>query len=253
MIDDACGERRARQLLCVQNFFSCLPPALCIYLLLCSSLSAQEQKAANVSAYPWSSIGKLNNSIGGSCTGAVIDRSRVLTAAHCIFNRRTAHFLPASALHFLLGYERGTYSVHALVQSYSIGRGYDPKNEEATMASDWCILRLVAPLPQSIKPLQPIDYMPESGTRLWMGSYGGRRRHVMTEDTNCRILGTANPSPLIIHDCASGLGSSGAPLLILNKNGAAAIAGIQVAIRRRDAINEMLAIPTAQISTNLFQ
>jgi hypothetical protein len=75
----------------------------------------------------------------------------------------------------------------------------------------------------------------------------------MTESTNCRVLGTTKPFPLIIHDCASGLGSSGAPLLILNEDGAAAVAGIQVAIRRRDAMNMMLAIPTAQIATNRFQ
>lgn len=66
------------------------------------SLIAQEQKTADVSTYP-----QLNNSVGGSCTGVVIDRTRILTAAHCLFNRRTARFLPASALHFLLGYERG--------------------------------------------------------------------------------------------------------------------------------------------------
>ena len=45
---------------------------------------------ADVSAYPWSAIGKLNNGVGGSCTAAVIEQDLALIAAHCIFNRRTA-------------------------------------------------------------------------------------------------------------------------------------------------------------------
>ena len=68
---------------------------------------------ADVSAYPWSAIGKLNNGVGGSCTAAVIEQDLALTAAHCIFNRRTARFLPASSLHLLLGFKRGDYAARS--------------------------------------------------------------------------------------------------------------------------------------------
>src|SRR6185295_1804716 len=108
-------------------------------------VASQEVPPADVSTYPWSAIGKLNNSVGGSCTGVVIDRARVLTAAHCIFNRRTDRFLPPSSLHLLLGYQRGSYSVHARVADYTVGRGYDPKDEEGSLASDWSVLRLAEP------------------------------------------------------------------------------------------------------------
>ena len=47
---------------------------------------------ADVAVYPWSAIGKLNNSIGGSYTAAVVEQDLALTAAHCIFNRRTGRF-----------------------------------------------------------------------------------------------------------------------------------------------------------------
>ncbi len=65
--------------------------------------------AVDVTAYPWSAVGKFNNSAGGSCTAVAISPTEVLTAAHCIFNRRTRRFLLAGSLHVLFGYERGKY------------------------------------------------------------------------------------------------------------------------------------------------
>ena len=97
----------------------------------------------DISSYPWSSIAKLNNSVGGSCTGVVIAQDKVLTAAHCIVNQRTGRFLLASSLHVLLGYERGRFAFHALADSYAIGSGYEAQQKIATAASsDWAVLTL---------------------------------------------------------------------------------------------------------------
>ena len=210
------------------------------------NLSAQQQTTADVSTYPWSSIGKLNNSIGGSCTAVVIDRTQILTAAHCLFNRRTARFLPASALHFLLGYERGAYSVHALVADYSMGAGYDPNSETTTLSSDWSILRLAEPLPATVRPLQVASNIPEPATKLLIGSYAARRLHLMTEVSDCRVVGFSEGRDLILHNCTAGLGSSGAPLLMLSDRGYV-IVGLQVAFQQRASSKIMLAIPTANI------
>ena len=211
-----------------------------------SSLFAQEQKTADVSSYPWSSIGKLNNSVGGSCTAVVINRTQILTAAHCLFNRRTARFLPASALHFLLGYDRGAYSVHALVADYSMGAGYDPNSESTTLSSDWSILRLAEPLPATVRPLQVASNIPEPTTELLMGSYAARSVHLMTEVSGCRLLGFSKGRDLILHNCAAGLGSSGAPLLMLSER-SYVVVGLQVAFQQRGSSQIMLAIPAANI------
>ncbi len=58
----------------------------------------------DVARYPWSSIGKLFNSVGGACTAVVIAPDQVLTAAHCLYAFRTQRWLRADAIHFLLGY-----------------------------------------------------------------------------------------------------------------------------------------------------
>ena len=56
--------------------------------------------------YPWSSIGKFYNGAGSSCTGVVVSQTEVVTAAHCLYNRRNGVLLEAPSLHFLIGYRQ---------------------------------------------------------------------------------------------------------------------------------------------------
>ena len=54
--------------------------------------------------FPWSSVGKIYNSARSSCTGSVIAPDKVLTAAHCLFNRATS---PTGRITFSLGLQGG--------------------------------------------------------------------------------------------------------------------------------------------------
>lgn len=92
--------------------------------------------------FPWSSVGKIYNSARSSCTGSVIAPDKVLTAAHCLFNRATARFLQPDALHFLLGYKRGEFRSHARVASYVLGPNYNPDEVNKSILADWAILVL---------------------------------------------------------------------------------------------------------------
>src|SRR5262245_42371129 len=114
------------------------------FLIAASAFGAQTVAGAHLanvdaSVYHWSSIAKLNDSVGGSLAAGGFKQNEVMTAAHCIFNRRTNRFLPPDALHVLFGYERGEYAVHALVNSYTISAGYDPARALVTASSDWAV------------------------------------------------------------------------------------------------------------------
>src|SRR6476620_1051080 len=234
------------------RFVLALPQGL---LISAAAAAAQTEDGPNVAevdiaAYPWSSIAKLNNSVGGSCTAVAIEQDQVLTAAHCIFNRRTNRFLPSSSLHVLLSYERGKYAVHALVGSYTIGPGYNPSRELATASSDWAVLQLVEPLPHQIRPLKFVDRIPAPGSQLMIGGYALRPLHIMTADMNCQLLGQVPGSPLIEHNCRVAQGSSGAPLLIMEGDSAVSM-GLQVAVGRRNGAVIMVAVSAPSIVDNL--
>ena len=179
-------------------------------------------------AYPWSAVGKLYNSIGGACTAAAIGPDKVLTAAHCLFAFRTGRFLRPEAIHFLLGYARGDYRIHARVASFAIGPGYDPKDEARTAGSDWAVLTLAEPLPPAVRPLNLARALPTPGSAIEIGGFAQDRAYLMTADRHCRFVGVLPGGKLLRHDCVIEHGDSGAPLLLPAADGAVQAFGVTV-------------------------
>ncbi len=223
--------------------------------LICAAAEAQtladpQSTEMDISIYPWSAIGKINDSVGGSCTGVAVQRNEVLTAAHCIFNQRTGNFLHPSSLHVLFGYHRGDYTVHARVERYILGPGYDPAKKAESIASDWAMLTLTEPLPASIRPLQLSEWVPAAGASLAIAGYGRSRSHIMTGDEDCRVLSAPAEPDLIAHNCSVAYGMSGAPLLA-SQGDAFVVVGIQVAAASRDGSEIGLAVSLPSIRRHM--
>lgn len=205
-----------------------------------------DAQTVDASVYPWSAIGKIYNSIGGSCTGVLIAVDRVLTAAHCLYNPRTARFLPASSVHFLLGYDKGSFRWHGRVSSIAVAPGYAPR-APSRAAADWAVLTLAERVAEDLKPLALTRQGLSRGTGVVLAGFARRRVHVMTADLDCRLLAIAVPDGLVAHDCSLDRGSSGAPLLALDADGKARIVGLQIAVGRLGGRRAGLAIAAAKI------
>jgi protease YdgD len=178
--------------------------------------------------FPWSSVGKIYNSARSSCTGSVIAPSKVLTAAHCLFNRATNRFLQAESIHFLLGYKKGEYRYHARVASYAVGPSFNPAEGNKSVLADWAILSLTTPVASDITPLSLADDPSVAGDRIMVGGFSQKYPFKMTADTDCQVRGIV-PNGLIVHDCAVMHGVSGAPLLKSPPGAAMRVVGVQVA------------------------
>jgi protease YdgD len=204
-----------------------------------------EGETIDPSSPPWTAIGRVNNSIGGNCTGVLVAAGTVITAAHCVYNGRTGRFLRAEAIHVLLGFSRGSYAFHGRAASYRLAPGYVPG--AGTVGADYAVISLVEPAPDSIAPLTLLREPVAPGTAVLAVGYGRGRSFVPTVESDCHVEGRLKEEPTVVGiDCVAPDGYSGGPLL--DAADPSRIVGIQVARQRRGGRLRTLAIGAHAIS-----
>jgi len=190
--------------------------------------AADRRVVVDPNAPPWNAIAKVQTNIGTRCTGVLIAPSVVLTAAHCLYTKRTGALLQPVSLHILFGYERAGYRWHRLVARVVTGAGFDGAGARP-QAADWARLELAEAVP--LAPLPLFEGPVAAGQELALAGYNQDRAQLLMADWGCHVRRAA-PLPggamFVVHDCAGTRGTSGGPLLAKAGQGWAVV-GINIA------------------------
>lgn len=177
----------------------------------------------------WSAVGKIE--IAGfswlnNCTGTLVASDIVITAAHCLVDRRMSKRVAAERVRFAAGLVRDKVAGRGAARcvAYLGDMSASPTKPTAEdFRRDAAAVFLRKPL--DIAPLPLSDEALVTGAKVTHAGYGRDRRYVLSVHRDCKIVDHSRM--LYLTDCDTNLGQSGGPVLV-EKNGTAQLAGIMV-------------------------
>ena len=163
-------------------------------------------------APPYAAIGRLNLKSGRQfCSGTLIAPNKVITAAHCLLDRRTRRPFRPHEVHFVAGLRRDTYLDHSKARCL---RPIRPNSESGSPAIDKYVddvAVVVLDKPLKVEPASlAAAYIADPGP-LSHPAYSKSRPFLLSVHNDCKLLSKSRG--MWLTDCDTAYGSSGGPLL----------------------------------------
>ena len=174
----------------------------------------------------WEAVGRLNMGGRSFCTGALIAPDLVLTAAHCLYNRRNGQLIRPEDIEFLAGWRNGRANAYRGVKRMVPHPDFEFVQGErvSRVANDLALLKLDQPVRKSSVTYFETAKRPRKGAQVGVVSYGRDRAESPALQEVCHVL--ARQSGTLVLSCAVDFGSSGAPVFTIDDDGQARIVSV---------------------------
>ncbi len=167
----------------------------------------------------YSMVGKI---VAGRnfCTASLISANQILTAAHCLFNKKTRHFLSPQFIHFQSNNKPGHVPIQSKIKLYTVGLKDIPKKiiKEKFLYNDWAVVTLQKNIGCQKGILK---YNKKTVPRkLIVTKYNNASQQNLDIIEYCLLAVPFNKNKTMrLKNCPISHGSSGAPILQKTKNG----------------------------------